>query len=75
MVSKAQRKYWRTSILGILAMGGLIWAAMDQFDIPVDEMLDLFYTTLLVVGTIILGACLIALIWVGVRFLFRSKPR
>jgi succinate dehydrogenase/fumarate reductase cytochrome b subunit len=73
VVSKANRKYWRTCILGLLAMGTLIWTAVDQFDIPVEEMKALFYTTLIVVGAIILLAALVVALWIGLRYLFRSN--
>jgi nucleoside recognition membrane protein YjiH len=75
VVSKVNRKYWRTCILGLLAMGALIWTAVDQFDIPIAEMKALFYTTIIVVGSIILVAALFAALWAGLRYLFRSGPR
>ncbi|MEH6517684.1 MAG: hypothetical protein V7742_13435 [Halioglobus sp.] len=71
MVSKANRKYWRTTILGLLAMGTLIWTAVDQFDIPIEEMKALFYTTVMVIVAIILLAALIAALWIGLRYLLR----
>ena len=40
-MAKSRRRYLRTTLLGIAAMGTLIWAAIDQFGIPVKEMVDL----------------------------------
>ena len=55
-MNKANRRYLRTIILGVLAMGGLIWSAMDQFGISSQEMLDLFLATAIGAGGIILAA-------------------
>ena len=69
-MNRAGRKYYRTVLLGIAAMAALIWAAVDQFGISWDEMLDLFLATLAAIGIVILAAALFALIWIGVRKLF-----
>jgi len=66
-VSKASRRYYRTIILGVLAMSSLIWVAVDQFDISVDEMLSLFYATAIGAGLIILAAGTVVVIWVLLR--------
>jgi hypothetical protein len=52
-------------------MGTLIWAAIDQFGIPVAEMLDLMLTTLLAVAVVIGGAAIVAGLWLGLRYLLR----
>jgi len=72
-VSKANRRYYRTLLLGLAAMAALIWAAMDQFGISRGEMTALFMGTLLVMGAIIACAGLMACIWVGLRKLLRGK--
>ena len=66
-MSRAGRKYYRTVLLGIAAMAALVWAAVDQFGIAWEEMLDLFLVTLVVIGIVILAAALFALVWIGVR--------
>jgi hypothetical protein len=66
-VTKANRKHLRTLILGVLAMGGLVWTAMDQFDIPREVMLDLFLATAVGAGLVILAAGLAAVLLIGLR--------
>ena len=66
-MTKTNRKYLRTLILGLLAMGGLIWTAMDQFHIPREVILDLFLTTALAAGLVILAAGLAAALLIGLR--------
>ncbi|MEM1111758.1 MAG: hypothetical protein AAGI11_07610 [Pseudomonadota bacterium] len=70
----ARRRYLRTIFLGIAAMGTLVWAAVDQFDIPVEEMLDLFLTSAAVMGLVIVAAGLSVALWVGLRQLFKGRP-
>ena len=36
-MSRANRRYYRTILLGIAAMGTLVWAAIDQFVEPPDD--------------------------------------
>jgi hypothetical protein len=55
-VSKANRRYIRTVILAVLAMSSLVWVAIDQFEISIEEMLSLFYVTAIGVGVIIVFA-------------------
>jgi hypothetical protein len=48
-------------------MGGLVWTAMDQFDIPREVMLELFLATALGAGLVILAAGLAAALLIGLR--------
>lgn len=57
-MSRAKRRYYRTIFLGIAALGALVWAAVDQFDIPVSEMVDLFLGSILAIGLVIVLAAL-----------------
>ena len=43
-MARPRRRYLRTTLLSVAAMGTLIWAAIDQFGIPVEEMVDLLLT-------------------------------
>jgi len=70
-MSKARRRYLRTTLLGVAAMGALIWAAIDQFGIPVAEMVDLLMTTLLAVAVVIGVAAIVVSVWLGLRYLLR----
>ena len=72
-MSKANRRYLRTIILGVLAMGGLIWSVMDQFNISPQVIMDLFLATALGAGVIILAAGLVVMIWAGLRKLNSRK--
>lgn len=72
-MSKAGRRYYRTIILGVLAMGALIWVAMDQFGISSEDMTDLFLGTLMVMGVVIIAAAIVALLWMALRGLLRQK--
>lgn len=72
-MSRANRRYYRTILLGIAAMGTLVWAAIDQFGIPWQEMLDLFLVTLLVAGLVIaVAACCVAA-WLVLRKLLWGR--
>jgi len=66
-MSKANRRYVRTIVLGVLAMSSLIWAAIDQFGISPQVMLDLFIATAIGAGGIILAAAIVVALIVGVR--------
>ena len=70
-MSRTTRRYYRTIILGVLAMAALVWVAMDQFGISRREMSELFVTTVLVVGLVIAAAAVVALLWMGLRSLLR----
>ncbi|MEP1471557.1 MAG: hypothetical protein ABJK20_08635 [Halieaceae bacterium] len=72
-MSKARRRYLRTTLLGVAAMGTLIWAAIDQFGIPVADMVDLLLTTLLAVGVVIGVAGIGVSVWLGLRYLLRKR--
>ena len=41
-MKRGYKRYRRTIILAVLAMGSLIWAAIDQFGVPPEEMGRLF---------------------------------
>ena len=66
-MSKASRRFYRSLVLGVAALGVMIWAAIDQFGISREHMLNLFTTTLLIAGGVIVLAAAIAMLWVGVR--------
>lgn len=52
-------------------MAALVWAAVDQFGISWEEILQLFLGTLIVVGLVILVAGVFVGLWIGVRKLLR----
>lgn len=73
-MSKSSRRFYRTIVIGLAAMGVLIWAAVDQFGISRQEMTGLFLGTLWIVAGTISFAALFSGLWIGVRkWLQRSK--
>ena len=44
-------------------MATLLWAAVDQFNIPVQEMVELFLMAILVIAIIIVAAALTVACW------------
>ena len=72
-MSRASRRYSRTILLGVLALGTLVWVAVDQFGVPPRELADLFLATLLVVSLVIGAAALVVLLWVGLRRLRQRR--
>jgi hypothetical protein len=74
-MSKASRRYYRTVLLGLAAMGVLIWAAIDQFELSPQEMTELFLGTLWVMGGTIVFAAVCATLWIGLRRLLRSRDK
>ena len=69
-MSKASRRFYRTLVLGLAALAAMIWAAIDQFGIARQDMLDLLFGTLVIAVGIIALAALGAGLWLGVRKLF-----
>jgi len=66
-VSKRKRRYVRTIILGVLAMGALVWGAVDTFEVPPERLWALFLETLLVLLLLILFAAAAAALWILLR--------
>jgi len=72
-VSRASRRFFRSTALGLAALGVLVWAAVDQFGIPVEKMAELFLGTLWVAGGIIIVAALLVVVLVGLRKLLQRS--
>jgi hypothetical protein len=66
-MSKATRRYYRTLVLGLLALAVMVWTAVDQFGISQREMTELLLGTLWIAGGIIVLAALCATLWIGLR--------
>ena len=71
-MGKSSRKYYRTIILGVAAMAALVWAAVDQFGIPWEDMLDLMLVTLAVISIVIVAAAVAFALWLGLSRLLRK---
>ena len=48
-------------------MAALVWAAVEQFGIPMEEMTNLFLATVAGVLLVIAAAALVVLFWLGVK--------
>jgi hypothetical protein len=72
-VPKTNRRFYRTLILGLVALGVLIWSAADQFDISYQEIAALFYGTLLIAFGTIFTAALFTGLWIGLRKWWRRR--
>ena len=63
MSSKAQARYRRSILLGVLALAALVWAATDQFGIPPEDMAWLLLYTFVAVGGVIACAAIAVALW------------
>jgi len=70
MLTKSYRRYYRRILLGVVAMGALVWVAADQFGITREEVSALFLASVLVVVLVIATAALVVALWMGLRRLF-----
>jgi hypothetical protein len=61
----------RTLLLGIAALGVLLWGAVTQFDLPRERVLDALLATLMALGLVICLAALSAAAWVMLKRLRR----
>lgn len=73
VTGRGSKRYYRTTVLGIVAMGALIWVAVEQFQIAPQEVAELALATVLLVFLVIAAAAGMALIWVGLRKLLRRR--
>ena len=70
-ISKANARYRRSIVLGILALASLVWVATDQFGIPPQDMgWLLVYILAGLIGIMVIAAIAVAL-WLGVRKLIQ----
>ena len=72
-MSKSGRRFYRTTMLGVLAMAALVWVAVQQFGISTQELAKLLLATLLLVALVIAAAAAVILFWIGLRKLLRGK--
>ncbi len=72
-MSRASRRYVLRILLGATALGALIWMAADQFEIPREEIQELFVGTLLAVGLIMVASAVCAALWIGLRKLLGGE--
>jgi phosphoglycerol transferase MdoB-like AlkP superfamily enzyme len=73
VTGRHNKRYYRSTVLGIVAMGALIWVAVEQFQIAPQEVAELALATVLLVLLVIVAAAAMALLWVGLRRLLRRR--
>ncbi len=66
---RSGRRYWRTILLGILALATLVWAAVEQFGVSRQEIQELALGTVLAALLVIAAAAVAAGAWIGLRWL------
>ena len=74
-MSRARRRYYRTILLGVVAMGLLVWSAMDQFNLSPEEMRESFLTAVLLIAAIVTLGATAAGLWIGLRALLKYLSR
>ena len=73
-MASGNRRFYRSLLLVLAAMGALVWTAMDQFDISRREISELFLGAVLAVCLVIGAAAIVTLLWVTLRrLLSRSR--
>ena len=74
IVASGNRRFYRSLLLVIAAMGALVWTAVDQFGISREEISEMVLGAVLAVVVVIGAAALVTLLWVlGRRLLSRSE--
>ena len=66
-MGRAGRRYVLRIVLAVAALAALIWVAVDQFNIPREEIQALFLSTLLAIGLVIVAAAACAALWIALR--------
>jgi hypothetical protein len=73
MMSKANRRYLRSILMLVAAMGVMIWSAVDLFSIPIADMRALFIGTAVGVGAVIVTAAVILILVMALRRLITKN--
>jgi hypothetical protein len=71
MMTRANRRFYRTLLIGLAALAVLVWTAVDQFGISRQAMAELLFGTLWIAGGTIGLAALGAVLWIGLRKLLQ----
>jgi len=72
-MTRAHARYRRSILLGVLALSSLVWVAVDQFNLPREDMVWLMvYTLVGVLGIIVMAAVAVG-VGLGVRRLLGKK--
>jgi drug/metabolite transporter (DMT)-like permease len=66
-VASGNRRFYRSLLLVLAAMGGLVWTAMDQFGISRREISELLLGAVLAVAVVIGAAAVVVCLWVFAR--------
>lgn len=63
----------RTLVLGIAALGVLLWGAVSQFDLPREQVLASLLASVISLLLIIALAALAVALWMGIRRLIADR--
>jgi hypothetical protein len=66
-VDRSSRRFYRSLVLSLAALGVLVWVTLDQFDVPQRDILALVLGTLLLAAVTIVFAALVTGLWVAAR--------
>lgn len=66
-MSRANARYRRSIIIGVLSLASLIWVATDQFGIPRENIGWMLVYTLAAVGCVMATAAVAVGLWLGLR--------
>jgi hypothetical protein len=73
MMSKANRRYLRSVLMLVAAMGVMVWTAVDLFSNPNADMRALFIGTAIGVGAVIVTAAVILMLVMALRRLITKS--
>jgi len=71
-MSKAARRFRRTILLGVLALGTLVYTAVDQFGVAPETLWQLALGSVIAALVVIGAAGLAVGLWLGLRRLWRG---
>jgi len=72
-MSRPDRRYFRTILIGTVSLAALVWMAVKRFGVSREEILELLLASGLVVLAVIVLAGSTAALWVWLRRLLRGR--
>lgn len=66
-MSRSSRRFYRSLVLSLVALGVLVWVVFDQFDVPQREVLALVLASFTLVAATIVVAAVVSGLWIAVQ--------
>ncbi len=66
-MNRSGRRFHRSLVLILAALGALVWVMLDQFDVPREDVQVLILGSMSLVAAAILGAAVVAGLWIALR--------